>query len=64
MGFYCCFFNHGDGCADEWKKKVGESYAVIVEKLEDDLQLKDDERVELKLAFRLTKIMHKVIYVS
>ncbi|KAM8873883.1 serine/threonine-protein kinase TNNI3K isoform 3-T3 [Spinachia spinachia] len=42
-------------CTDEWKKKVGESYAVIVEKLEDDLQLKDDELAELKLAFRLTQ---------
>lgn len=40
------------GCEDEWKKKVGESYSVIVEKLEDDLQLKDSELVDLKLAFR------------
>lgn len=39
-------------CEDEWKKKVGESYAVIIEKLEDDLQLKDSELVDLNLAFR------------
>lgn len=31
---------------------MGESYSVIVEKLEDDLQLKDSELVDLKLAFR------------
>lgn len=40
------------GCEDEWKKKVGESYSVIIEKLEDDLQLKDSEQADLKLAFR------------
>lgn len=39
-------------CEDEWKKKVGESYGVIIEKLEDDLQLKDSELVDLNLAFR------------
>lgn len=39
-------------CEDEWKKKVGESYTVIIEKLEDDLQLKDSELVDLNLAFR------------
>jgi len=37
---------------DEWKKKVGESYAVIIEKLEDDFQLPDSQLVDLKLAFR------------
>lgn len=31
---------------------MGESYAVIIEKLEDDLQLKDSELVDLNLAFR------------
>uniref|UniRef100_A0A672I542 TNNI3 interacting kinase n=1 Tax=Salarias fasciatus TaxID=181472 RepID=A0A672I542_SALFA len=31
-------------CTDEWKKKVGESYSVIIEKLEDDFQLKDPLR--------------------
>lgn len=40
------------GREDEWKKKVGESYAVIIEKLDDDLQLKDSELVDLRLAFR------------
>lgn len=39
-------------CEDEWKKKVGESYSVILEKLDDDFQLKDSELVDLKLAFR------------
>lgn len=38
-------------CEDEWKKKVGESYSVIIEKLEDDLKLKDNELADLKLAF-------------
>ncbi|XP_037325696.2 serine/threonine-protein kinase TNNI3K [Pungitius pungitius] len=47
-------------CTDEWKKKVGESYAAIVEKLEDDLQLKDDELVELKLAFSSDEAFQKV----
>ncbi|KAK9519050.1 hypothetical protein VZT92_021804 [Zoarces viviparus] len=47
-------------CTDEWKKKVGESYAVIVEKLEDDLQLKENEIVELKLAFSSDEAFQKV----
>lgn len=44
--YWWCFWRE-----DEWKKKVGESYSVIVEKLEDDLRLKDSELVDLKLAF-------------
>lgn len=48
LNFNCQSF----GCKDEWKKKVGESYAVIIEKLDDDLQLKDSELVDLRLAFR------------
>ncbi|XP_070764462.1 serine/threonine-protein kinase TNNI3K [Enoplosus armatus] len=47
-------------CTDEWKKKVGESYSVIIEKLEDDLQLKDSELVELKLAFSSDEAFQKV----
>ncbi|XP_031719952.1 serine/threonine-protein kinase TNNI3K [Anarrhichthys ocellatus] len=47
-------------CTDEWKKKVGESYAVIVEKLKDDLQLKENEIVELKLAFSSDEAFQKV----
>ncbi|XP_060889246.1 serine/threonine-protein kinase TNNI3K isoform X2 [Labrus mixtus] len=47
-------------CTDEWKKKVGESYSVIVEKLEDDLQLKDSELVDLKLAFSCDEAFQKV----
>uniref|UniRef100_A0A3Q3FE41 Uncharacterized protein n=1 Tax=Labrus bergylta TaxID=56723 RepID=A0A3Q3FE41_9LABR len=47
-------------CTDEWKKKVGESYSVIIEKLEDDLQLKDSELVDLKLAFSCDEAFQKV----
>ncbi|XP_067369788.1 serine/threonine-protein kinase TNNI3K isoform X2 [Channa argus] len=47
-------------CTDEWKKKVGESYSVIVEKLEDDLKLKDSELVDLKLAFSSDEAFQKV----
>lgn len=49
----CCCLTRP--CEDEWKKKVSESYSVIVEKLEDDLKLKDSELVDLKLAFRCLK---------
>lgn len=38
--------------ADEWKKKVSESYAIIIERLEDDLQIKEKELAELKHVFR------------
>lgn len=37
---------------DEWKKKVSESYSMIMEKLEDDLRIKDEEYSELKHVFR------------
>uniref|UniRef100_A0A3Q2Y192 Serine/threonine-protein kinase TNNI3K n=1 Tax=Hippocampus comes TaxID=109280 RepID=A0A3Q2Y192_HIPCM len=47
-------------CTDEWKKKVSESYSVILEKLEDDLQLKDSELVDLKLAFSSDEAFQKV----
>ncbi|XP_022615250.1 serine/threonine-protein kinase TNNI3K [Seriola dumerili] len=47
-------------CTDEWKKKVGESYSVIVDKLEDDLKLKDSELVDLKLAFGSDEAFQKV----
>ncbi|XP_003439857.1 serine/threonine-protein kinase TNNI3K [Oreochromis niloticus] len=47
-------------CTDEWKKKVGESYSVIIEKLEDDFQLKDSELVDLKLAFSSDEAFQKV----
>lgn len=44
---YCC------GLAlDEWKKKVSESYAVIIERLEEDLRIKEEEFKELKHVFR------------
>lgn len=47
---YCvspCLF-----AVDEWKKKVSESYAVIIERLEEDLRIKEEEFTELKHAFR------------
>lgn len=37
---------------DEWKKKVSESYAVIIERLEEDLKIKEEEFKELKHVFR------------
>uniref|UniRef100_H3CZC9 Serine/threonine-protein kinase TNNI3K n=1 Tax=Tetraodon nigroviridis TaxID=99883 RepID=H3CZC9_TETNG len=46
--------------ADEWKKKVGESYAVIIERLDDDLQLKDSELADLRLAFSSDEAFQKV----
>lgn len=42
----CCFV------LDEWKKKVSESYAVIIERLEEDLKIKEEEFKELKHVFR------------
>lgn len=42
----CCF------ALDEWKKKVSESYAVIIERLEEDLKIKEEEFKELKHVFR------------
>ncbi|NP_796040.3 serine/threonine-protein kinase TNNI3K [Mus musculus] len=38
-------------CSDEWKKKVSESYAIIIERLEDDLQIKENEFQELRHIF-------------
>ncbi|XP_028738764.1 serine/threonine-protein kinase TNNI3K isoform X2 [Peromyscus leucopus] len=38
-------------CSDEWKKKVSESYAIIIERLEDDLQIKENEFTELRHIF-------------
>ncbi|OXB52979.1 hypothetical protein ASZ78_011760, partial [Callipepla squamata] len=45
---------------DEWKKKVSESYAVIIERLEDDLQVKDKELAELKHVFSSDEAFCKV----
>ncbi|KPP79634.1 serine/threonine-protein kinase TNNI3K-like, partial [Scleropages formosus] len=33
---------------DEWKKKVSESYAVIIERLEDDLQIKERNKSHIR----------------
>ncbi|KAM4629426.1 serine/threonine-protein kinase TNNI3K isoform 2-T2 [Polymixia lowei] len=38
-------------CTDEWKKKVSESYSVMMEKLEDDLRIKESQLTDLKHAF-------------
>ncbi|EDL82543.1 cardiac ankyrin repeat kinase [Rattus norvegicus] len=38
-------------CSDEWKKKVSESYAIIIERLEDNLQIKENEFQELRHIF-------------
>ncbi|XP_074687838.1 serine/threonine-protein kinase TNNI3K isoform X4 [Strix aluco] len=47
-------------CTDEWKKKVSESYAIIIERLEDDLQIKEKELVELKHVFSSDEAFCKV----
>ncbi|MCI4380443.1 hypothetical protein PGIGA_G00240160 [Pangasianodon gigas] len=47
-------------CTDEWKKKVSESYSVIMEKLEDDLRIKDEEYSELKHVFSSDEAFNKV----
>nr|XP_033771853.1 serine/threonine-protein kinase TNNI3K isoform X3 [Geotrypetes seraphini] len=47
-------------CTDEWKKKVSESYAAIVERLEDDLQITEKELTELKHVFSSDEAFSKV----
>uniref|UniRef100_A0A8B9Q0P9 Protein kinase domain-containing protein n=1 Tax=Apteryx owenii TaxID=8824 RepID=A0A8B9Q0P9_APTOW len=47
-------------CTDEWKKKVSESYAIIIERLEDDLQIKEKELAELKHVFSSDEAFCKV----
>ncbi|NWZ87299.1 TNI3K kinase, partial [Poecile atricapillus] len=47
-------------CTDEWKKKVGESYATVTERLEDDLQIKEKELAELKHVFSSDEAFCKV----
>ncbi|XP_074817631.1 serine/threonine-protein kinase TNNI3K isoform X3 [Natator depressus] len=47
-------------CTDEWKKKVSESYAIILERLEDDLQIKEKEFTELKHVFSSDEAFSKV----
>ncbi|KAK3539737.1 hypothetical protein QTP70_013050 [Hemibagrus guttatus] len=47
-------------CTDEWKKKVSESYSVILEKLDDDLRIKDKEYSELKHVFSSDEAFNKV----
>ncbi|TRY83209.1 hypothetical protein DNTS_014144 [Danionella cerebrum] len=47
-------------CTDEWKKKVSESYAVIIERLEEDLRIKEEEFKELKHVFSSDEAFNKV----
>uniref|UniRef100_W5LBI9 Serine/threonine-protein kinase TNNI3K n=1 Tax=Astyanax mexicanus TaxID=7994 RepID=W5LBI9_ASTMX len=47
-------------CTDEWKKKVSESYSVIIERLEDDLRVKDEELAELQHVFSSDEAFNKV----
>ncbi|XP_044296756.1 serine/threonine-protein kinase TNNI3K isoform X2 [Varanus komodoensis] len=47
-------------CTDEWKKKVSESYAIIIERLEDDLLIKEKELTELKHVFSSNEAFSKV----
>ncbi|KYO36852.1 serine/threonine-protein kinase TNNI3K isoform D [Alligator mississippiensis] len=47
-------------CTDEWKKKVSESYAIIIERLEDDLKIKEKELTELKHVFSSDEAFSKV----
>ncbi|GCC17738.1 hypothetical protein chiPu_0020645, partial [Chiloscyllium punctatum] len=47
-------------CTDEWKKKVSESYGAVVERLEDDLCIKDNELLELKHVFSSDEAFSKV----
>ncbi|XP_004679576.1 PREDICTED: serine/threonine-protein kinase TNNI3K [Condylura cristata] len=47
-------------CTDEWKKKVSESYIIIIEKLEDDLQIKEKELTELRHIFSSDDAFTKV----
>uniref|UniRef100_A0A8C8H9A1 Serine/threonine-protein kinase TNNI3K n=1 Tax=Oncorhynchus tshawytscha TaxID=74940 RepID=A0A8C8H9A1_ONCTS len=47
-------------CTEEWKKKVSESYSVIIERLEDDLRIKDSELTDLKQVFSSDEAFQKV----
>ncbi|MBN3276551.1 TNI3K kinase, partial [Polyodon spathula] len=50
----------GDNSADEWKKKVSESYSVILERLEDDLHIKENELLDLRHVFSSDEAFNKV----
>ncbi|XP_059945948.1 serine/threonine-protein kinase TNNI3K [Mesoplodon densirostris] len=47
-------------CTDEWKKKVSESYVIVIERLEDDLQIKEKELTELRHIFGSDDAFSKV----
>ncbi|XP_045333808.1 serine/threonine-protein kinase TNNI3K isoform X4 [Leopardus geoffroyi] len=47
-------------CTDEWKKKVSESYVIIIERLEDDLQVEEKELAELRHIFSSDDAFSKV----
>ncbi|XP_039183138.1 serine/threonine-protein kinase TNNI3K isoform X1 [Crotalus tigris] len=47
-------------CTDEWKKKISEAYAIIIERLEDDLLIKEKELTELRHVFSSDEAFSKV----
>ncbi|XP_058991879.1 serine/threonine-protein kinase TNNI3K isoform X1 [Mustela lutreola] len=47
-------------CTDEWKKKVSESYVIIIGRLEDDLRIKEKELAELRHIFSSDDAFNKV----
>ncbi|XP_007182992.1 serine/threonine-protein kinase TNNI3K isoform X5 [Balaenoptera acutorostrata] len=47
-------------CTDEWKKKVSESYVIVIERLEDDLRIKEKELTELRHIFGSDDAFSKV----
>uniref|UniRef100_A0AAR2L5F7 Serine/threonine-protein kinase TNNI3K n=1 Tax=Pygocentrus nattereri TaxID=42514 RepID=A0AAR2L5F7_PYGNA len=42
-----CYSEHAPQSCETWKKKVSESYSVIIERLEDDLRVKEEELADL-----------------
>ncbi|KAJ7993551.1 hypothetical protein DPEC_G00273580 [Dallia pectoralis] len=47
-------------CTDEWKKKLSQSYSVIMERLEADVHLKDSNLMDLKTVFSSDEAFRKV----
>uniref|UniRef100_A0A5F8HD78 TNNI3 interacting kinase n=1 Tax=Monodelphis domestica TaxID=13616 RepID=A0A5F8HD78_MONDO len=47
-------------CTDEWKRKVSESYLMVTERLEEDLQIQEPETQEMRLVFSSDEALSKV----
>ncbi|XP_016284348.2 serine/threonine-protein kinase TNNI3K isoform X3 [Monodelphis domestica] len=47
-------------CTDEWKRKVSESYLMVTERLEEDLQIQEPETQEMRLVFSSDEALNKV----